>query len=37
ILTAPALQMLQWGEAERRQVLSIRKALRKRGCVVLDL
>ncbi|KEP64357.1 UNVERIFIED_CONTAM: RNA recognition motif-containing protein [Hammondia hammondi] len=37
ILTAPAMQMLQWGEAERRQVLSIRKALRKRGCVVLDL
>lgn len=36
ILTAQSMQMLQWGETERRQVLSIRKALRKRGCVVLD-
>ncbi|PFH32662.1 RNA recognition motif-containing protein [Besnoitia besnoiti] len=36
ILTAQASQMLQWNEAQRRQVLSIRKALRQRGCVVLD-
>ncbi|PHJ17318.1 rna recognition motif-containing protein [Cystoisospora suis] len=36
ILTAKAECILQWNSEQRQQVLSIRKALRQRGFVVLD-